>query len=168
MLGSMPAPSLQEKERTLFSEHINSLAQLPACITVSVCVCGSFSGQAVRWTAVKCLPVQPYCLRSSLHHSIDHTSHNMWTRTPPHPPQTHTIPSTSTPICKVWLRLKQVSVWILCKRMQALQRQSRMSMSQLVLKVWGLSASFHLTHKHSCDSLRISACVKIYPNYKGL
>lgn len=60
MVGSMPAPSLQEKERTLFSEHINSpLAQLPAGLTVSVCVCGSFSGQTVCWTAVKCLPVQP-------------------------------------------------------------------------------------------------------------
>lgn len=59
MVGSIPAPSLQEKERTLFSEHINSLAQLRVSITASVCVCGSFSGQAVRWTAVKCLPVQP-------------------------------------------------------------------------------------------------------------
>lgn len=39
MVGSIPAPSLQEKERTLFNEHINSLAQLRVCITASVCVC---------------------------------------------------------------------------------------------------------------------------------
>lgn len=91
MLGSMPAPSLQEKERTLFSEHINSLAQLPVCITVSVCVCvcGSLSGQAVRWTAVKCLPVQPCSPEVITPQYRPHQPQHVDTYTSPPPKHTH-------------------------------------------------------------------------------
>lgn len=74
MVGSMPAASLQEKVKTRFSEHISYL---------SVCACVERRAVKQDWTLT--------CVWLAWgHHTIDHTSFNIWACTPTIPPNTHT------------------------------------------------------------------------------